>query len=495
VQNGLRLLLPALAGALLFAFAPAALGDEAAYQVVVPSTSSTCWGFDVETIDGAVKSCTPFTYGVGMFQTEFSAAANGSVVFMAADNSDPSAGDQGSIWLVKPNGSPVHLDASPWDFGPTISYDGSKVVFARFDPATWSSDIYSVDADGSDLRLIVSGGGTNYLTSPSISPDGSSIAYWCGPAEHATSAGKGCGPLTDGSYRDSGVMRANIDGSNPRMIVIGAGGALEPAGPTGMSWSPDGQWIALDGLLTVNLGNSTYTAQPELFRYHTDGSDLFDNADPTRQVTNETDPYGPTNEEFSPDGSQLLYLDQGHWYLIGVDGTNRHEVFASGAPTDAAFLPTATPGAPPPLVDMTHITVPSVRALDVADAKSTLAAHNLTVGKVSRSYSRAIGRGRVLSQNPSAGAVAHRTTKIGPPVSLVISRGAEPACVVPNVKGKRLRAAGRAIAASHCGVGKVARVFSRTIRKGVVISQSRAPGRKLHPQARISLTVSKGKKP
>lgn len=426
MRGGLRSSLLALAGVLLFALAPAALGDEAAYRLVVPSTSSTCWGFDVETIDGTVTSCTPFTYGVGMQQTEFSAAANGSVVFMGADNTDPSAGDQGSIWLVKPNGTSVNLDASPWDFGPSISYDGSKVLFARFDPATWSSDLYSVNSDGSGLKLVVSGGGTNDLTVPAISPDGRTVAYWCGPARHAARAGKGCGPLTDGSYRDSGLMRANIDGSNNRMIVIGGGDALQPGGPSGLSWSPDSQWLALDGLLSVGLGNSTYTAQPQLFRYHTDGSDLFDNADPTRQVTNETDPYGPVDEQFSPDGSQLLYLDQGHWYLIGVDGTNRHEVFSAGAPTDAVFLPAAAPGAPPPLVDMTHIPVPSVHALGIKAAKRALRARNLTIGRVRYRYSAKLGRNRVLSQYPRAGAVAHRTSKIGPPVNLLVSRGRRP---------------------------------------------------------------------
>src|SRR5206468_12963759 len=141
-----------------------------------------------------------------MSRTEYSAAADGSIVFMADDGT----GGTGSIWLVKPDGSSVHLDDSLWDFGSTISYDGSKVVFARVDPATGSSDLYSVNSDGSDLQLVASGGGTNYLRLPSISPDGSAIAYWCGPVDPVTPTGQGCGPLTDGSYRENGVMRADI---------------------------------------------------------------------------------------------------------------------------------------------------------------------------------------------------------------------------------------------------------------------------------------------
>src|SRR5262249_32829820 len=163
-----------------------------------PSMSSDCLGFTIETTDGTAAGCTPRPADVSFINTGYSAAADGSVVFMANDNTDPSSGDQGSIWLVKPSGPAVHLGDPHWATNPTISYDGSKVTFARFDPVTWSSDIYTVNSDGSDLQLVVSGNRTNALNSPSISPDGSTIAYTCAPAKYATSAGQGCGPLTDG---------------------------------------------------------------------------------------------------------------------------------------------------------------------------------------------------------------------------------------------------------------------------------------------------------
>jgi len=419
-----------------------------------------------------VNGCTPWGDGANFFHVPLSAAADGSVVFMAMDNTDPNSGDQGSIWLAKPDGSAVHLDDSTWDFDPTISYDGSKVTFARFDPTTWSSDIYTVNSDGSDLQLVVSGGGTHFLRLPSISPDGSTIAYWCGPADNQSGLG-GCGPLTDGTYRDSGLMRVNVDGTDPRMIVIGGGANLEPVGPTGMSWSPDDQWIALDGLLQIDLGNNTFTAERELFRYHTDGSDLFNNLDPTRQITTESDPQSPIFPQFSPDGSELLYMRTAddNPYLIGVDGTNPQELPIGYG----AFIPTATPVPPPPLVDMTHITVPAVEALAVGAASSELEAVNLTVGTVSYEYSSATGKNIVLSQSPSAGSVAHRTEKQGPPVNLVVSLGAAPtasvSCVVPRVKGKMLKAAKRAITARHCRVGSIRPAFSRTVRKGVAWSR------------------------
>jgi uncharacterized delta-60 repeat protein len=67
-------------------------------------------------------------------------------------------------------------------------------------------------------------------------------------------------------------------------------------------------------------------------------------------------------------------------------------------------------------------------------------------------------------------------------------------CVVPKVKGKKLRAAKRAIRHAHCSVGKVTRVFSARVKKGRVISSKPKPGAKRPPGSKVKLKVSKGKK-
>ena len=51
-------------------------------------------------------------------------------------------------------------------------------AFLRFDQRNLR--VEQVD-DGSDLHLVASGEGTQYLRVPTISPDGSTVAYWCGP--------------------------------------------------------------------------------------------------------------------------------------------------------------------------------------------------------------------------------------------------------------------------------------------------------------------------
>jgi FG-GAP-like repeat/PASTA domain/FG-GAP repeat len=67
------------------------------------------------------------------------------------------------------------------------------------------------------------------------------------------------------------------------------------------------------------------------------------------------------------------------------------------------------------------------------------------------------------------------------------------ACKVPNVRGKTLPAAKRAIARGHCGVGTIRRVYSKTVKKGRVISEQPKPGTVLY-RGKVSLVVSRGRR-
>jgi hypothetical protein len=68
-------------------------------------------------------------------------------------------------------------------------------------------------------------------------------------------------------------------------------------------------------------------------------------------------------------------------------------------------------------------------------------------------------------------------------------------CTVPKLKGKRLKAAKRALKAHDCSVGKIKHAYSTTVTKGHVISEKPRPHRQLKHRAKINLVVSKGKKP
>jgi hypothetical protein len=67
-------------------------------------------------------------------------------------------------------------------------------------------------------------------------------------------------------------------------------------------------------------------------------------------------------------------------------------------------------------------------------------------------------------------------------------------CRVPRVVGKPVASAKRTIVQKHCRAGKVSYAYSRKRQKGIVISQSRRPGRVLPAHSKISLIVSRGRR-
>jgi hypothetical protein len=325
MKSGTRLALLALVSVAVLAASAAAKGGEADWRIAVIDNPA-CYGFAIENVKGVVSSCVHAAGGT--YTADFAAAVNGSIVY----RDEPSS--YGGIRLATPAGPDYWLDSSAHaaqDFSPSISYDGSRVVFVRENFKTHASDIYSVNADGTGLRLVYSGRGTNYLGEPVISPDGSSVAFWCQPVNDLKWRARTCGPLTDGTHRYGGMMRVNLDGTDPRMIVIGS------TQPSSLSWSPDSRWLATDEQVPVGVGHNLWTAQEQLFRYRTDGSDLFNGGDPVRQITHFTlrqDP-SPAFAQFSPDGSELLYMSfvdgqgyEGNFsYLVGVDGSHPHQIF------------------------------------------------------------------------------------------------------------------------------------------------------------------------
>jgi hypothetical protein len=66
-------------------------------------------------------------------------------------------------------------------------------------------------------------------------------------------------------------------------------------------------------------------------------------------------------------------------------------------------------------------------------------------------------------------------------------------CVVPKLKGKKLSAAKRALKAHFCRAGKIKHAFSKRVKKGRVISSKPGKGKHLKHNAKVRLTVSKGK--
>jgi hypothetical protein len=399
----------------------AASGDGDQSLIVTGSVSPDCAGYLVETLTGQVTGCRVIP--PGWHGTVFAVAANGSMV----GSGWPAGGATASVTLLRPDGQLVVLDSSDYDFDATISPDGSKVAFGRYEPPynpiDGPTDIFVVNSDGSGLKEVASGDGINQLTLPTFSPDGRTIAYYCAPALGVSAPGnKGCGPLADGSYGYQVVFLMNADGSDKRAILL--------SGALSLSWSPDGQWITTEGDAPCTCANG-YTANSQVFVYHTDGSDLFNADDRNRVVTHETDSIGAILPQFSADGTQLLYMKplddsgaQGNFtYVINRDGSNRHEIPMSPEGGSWGQVIETIGQGPPPTINAMRIPVPGVRTLSYKAAKHRLQRAHLRVGKIRRRYSGRTPPNHVLGQWPRAGAYADRKTKQGPPVNLTLSLG------------------------------------------------------------------------
>ncbi len=68
-------------------------------------------------------------------------------------------------------------------------------------------------------------------------------------------------------------------------------------------------------------------------------------------------------------------------------------------------------------------------------------------------------------------------------------------CHVPNVTGRVLSAARKAIRHAGCTVGRIGRAFSKRVERGHVISQRPRKGATVGLATRVGLVVSRGKPP
>jgi uncharacterized delta-60 repeat protein len=70
-----------------------------------------------------------------------------------------------------------------------------------------------------------------------------------------------------------------------------------------------------------------------------------------------------------------------------------------------------------------------------------------------------------------------------------------PPCLVPKVRGQKLRRAKASIRKANCKVGKITRRPSKRVKKARVLSQSQRVGAELRNGTRVNLVVGKGRRP
>jgi glucose/arabinose dehydrogenase len=81
-----------------------------------------------------------------------------------------------------------------------------------------------------------------------------------------------------------------------------------------------------------------------------------------------------------------------------------------------------------------------------------------------------------------------------PPLPPPPAPATAPKCLVPNVVGKKLAVARRALATARCATGRVSKAHSRKVRAGLVLSQSPRPRTRLPRGGKVRLVVSLGRR-
>jgi len=219
-----------------------------------------------------------------------------------ASQSDGEAGRWSEIYVMDADGSNqtnITNTTESVEGQPAWSPDGTKIAFVRGRDV--SSDVWTMNADGSNPTLLFSDGGQ-----PAWSPDGTKIAFTHDPYPEDR--------IGDGIYT------INADGSGLTIIQegFGRGDALTP------NWSPDGTKIAFGSHLDSGGG-------PEDYHYiwviNADGSGLS-------QLTESLSTYSPSLPAWSPDGTKIAFDrwgdsetgGPGEIYVMDADGSNQTNI-------------------------------------------------------------------------------------------------------------------------------------------------------------------------
>ena len=219
-----------------------------------------------------------------------------------------------------------------------FSYDGTKIIFQSTRPPFECDQIFSMNVDGSDVKLLNSGKGRT--TCGYFFPDGRQILYasthWAGDA---------CPPAPDRSqgyvwpiYPSYEIFSANLDGSGIKRLTKNPGYDAEG------TISPDGKKIVFTSMRSGDL---------DIYTMNADGSG-------GRRLTTEKGYDG--GPFFSWDGKSIVYRgyhpkikddlkeyeallkqnlikpSRAEIYLMSANGANKRQITNNGAANWAPFL-------------------------------------------------------------------------------------------------------------------------------------------------------------
>lgn len=166
---------------------------------------------------------------LNLFFAEPSFSPDGQfIVFHVTPPDTPDDTQQGSIWLVRADGTGLtQLTGGPGsgfdDRQPNWSPAGDRILFQRRIPGGENWDLFTMNSDGTGIQQVTTNLGSD--TDASWSPDGQWIVY---STDH-------------GGLDVPNIFVIPAAGGDPIRVTTTA--VHEDAAP---SWSPDGQWIVFE---------------------------------------------------------------------------------------------------------------------------------------------------------------------------------------------------------------------------------------------------------
>jgi serine/threonine-protein kinase len=134
-----------------------------------------------------------------------------------------------------------------------------------------------------------------------------------------------------------------------------------------------------------------------------------------------------------------------------------------------------------------RVDVPDVTGLTLAEAREAMVSLNLFVEVATEKHDARVEQGRILGQEPSAGAPIKRFRK----VKVVTSLGPK-VFTIPDLRGYLLRSALVTLEAEGLRPGRIAYAHSNLAQPDVVVSQDPPPEGESLGHSGVSLLVSKG---
>jgi TolB protein len=237
------------------------------------------------------------------------------------------------IYVMNSDGTErKQLSDGYWDSWPVWSPDGTKIAFKRKATKDSATDLYVMNADGHQEKLLAQN--VEFQDPPSWSPDGSKIAFasWrerdkscssCWSSIHVIDADgshevqlTGARFFSHPTWSPDAKRIAFVDGS---LFVMDANGSNQvellknhqPYLVSSASWSPDGREILFYGFESSNNESGIDKVRATIRAINPDAG-----ASKVRLVNYGTDPV------WSPDGAKVVFVRGTELYVMDASGAN-----------------------------------------------------------------------------------------------------------------------------------------------------------------------------